>query len=141
MVQPILFHLSDFAGSSWKLSWRAPFFFRPRVIWRCWSWTTATKDILFFIILIFFLFINYFFYSLLLHLAQLWKDSDWDHPALETIIFLIPFSFSHDFFLNLGPTISFLHAGKKILSCFCDGLLLLLNSIALIGGSGEASKN
>jgi hypothetical protein len=122
-------------------NYRGVLLFFPRAIWRCWSWTTATKDILFFIILIFFLFINYFFYSLLLHLAQLWKDSDWDHPALETIIFLIPFSSSHDVFFYLGPTISFLYAGKNILSCFCDGLLLLLNSIALIGGSGEASKN
>ena len=139
MVQPILFHLSDFAGSSWKLSWRAPFL--PTRHLEIMELDDATKDILFFIILIFFLFINYFFYSLLLHLAQLWKDSDWDHPALETIIFLIPFSSSHDVFFYLGPTISFLYAGKNILSCFCDGLLLLLNSIALIGGSGEASKN
>ena len=98
------------------------------------------EDILFFIILIFFLFLNYFSCSLLLQLAQLWKDSDWDHPALETIIFSRPISRVEYVFFSFGPTISFLNAGKNILSCFCDGLLLLLNSLALIGGSGEVGE-
>ena len=138
MVQPILFHLSDFAGSSWKLSWRALRI--PSRHLEMLELDDCDEDILFFIILIFFLFINYFSYSLLLQLAQLWKDSDWDHSALETIIFSRPISRVDYVFFSFGPTLSFLHPGKNILPCFCDGLLLLLNSCPLIGSSGEVGE-
>ena len=109
---------SDYACSSWKLSWRALGI--PLRYLEMLELEESDEDILFFIILTFSLFINYFFYSLLLQLTQIWKDFDRDHPALETIILPIPPSSSHDVFLSWFHyfLFFFLHAGKNILSGF-----------------------